>query len=139
MTTRTNDLVQPPRWYRTLSAVVAAIILVVAVVFATQERGASFVVFAVLTIAAAAYLVRGWRAGIELHPDHMVIRGFFSSRRLLKTQITAVDRFPFIDWVDDHDVTHQSVAAVYSGGANGGGGATARAEAKKKLIGWFQS
>jgi hypothetical protein len=69
----------------------------------------------------------------------MVIRGFFRSRRLSKTQIAAVDRFPFIDWVDDHDVTHQGVATVYSGGSNGGGGATAGAETMKKLVRWFQS
>jgi cell division protein FtsW (lipid II flippase) len=139
VTTTTTDLVQPPAWYRALSAVVATVVLVTAAVFATQERGAPFVIFAVLAVASAVYLVRGWRAGIELHPDHLVIRGFFSSRRLRKAQITAVDRFPFVDWVDEHDITHQSLAAVYSGGSNGGGGAEARANAKRKLVGWFQS
>jgi uncharacterized membrane protein YfcA len=139
VTTKTTDLVQPPWWYRALSAVVAIAILLTALVFATQERGVSFVIFAILAVASAIYLVRGWRAGIELHPDHLVIRGFFSSRRLRKARITAVDRFPFVDWVDEHGIAHQSLAAVYSGGSNGGGGAEARSDAKRKIVDWFQS
>jgi hypothetical protein len=106
--------------------------------FATQERGAPFVILAILAVVSALYLVRSWRAGIELHADYLVIHGFFKSRRLRKAQITAVDRFPFVDWVDKHGITHQSLAAVYSGGSNGGGGAEARFDAQRKLVDWFQ-
>lgn len=134
-----TEMIRPPKWYRVMSAAVAVLITVLAIVFGISEQGPLLPLFAVLAIASAIYLVRGWRAGIELHPEYLVIRGFFRSRRLCKTQLTSVSRFPFLDWADDHGTSHQSVVSVYSGGQNGGGGAGARSEAKLILLQWLKA
>lgn len=135
----TAQLIRPPLWYRWLTGSVIALIIIVVVIFGATDWRSFGIASVIIALAAFAYPIRSVRAGIALFPEQLVVRGFFASRRIRKSQITSVDRFPFLDWNDEKGISHQTIVAVYSGGSNGGGGGASRKDAQNRLRSWISN
>lgn len=114
-------------------------IAVVGVVLICVDPQGLLIVGGLVALFGLATAWRLGRQGVLLEPETLIIRGVFGSRRIAKSAITSVERFPYIDWNDKDSVSHQSNVIAFSGGSLSGGGAEARSEAKDVILRWLHS
>jgi hypothetical protein len=71
------------------------------------------------SVLIGSYLaVRGYRAGVLLEPEAIVVRGFFRTRRIPKAQITGLTEFPAVRWKGADGKARWSPIVAFAEGGN---------------------